>query len=67
MTDRNPNMMSRDEFQRLHTRIQAGKIVDKIIEDLNDRNGLEISSLDSDTQDEVREAMFKIVLSGMEG
>lgn len=57
--DINPNTMSREELQR---RTIAKKIVTAIIEDLNDRNGLEISSLDRDAQQEVRGAFFDIVL-----
>ncbi len=45
---------------------KAKKIVDAIINDLNDRSGLGIDNLELDIQQEIREEWTKIVLKAIE-
>ena len=41
--------------------VVAKRIVEKIIEDLNDRSGVGIDSLDDDIQEEIKDSWIKIV------
>lgn len=41
--------------------VVSKKIVERIIEDLNDRSGIGIDSLDDDIQEEIKESWIKIV------